>query len=129
MNILKLAACAVMVVILILIVKKERSEYAAAIEIAGVTALLLGLLSYLPPLIRAASELVSLAGVQDEYLRLLLKALGTAVVAEIASAICRDNGSAALAANVELAARIVILVMCLPMIKAAAELAATLIGG
>jgi len=122
-----MAACAVMVVLLILIVKKERSEYAAVIEIAGVTALLLGLMSYVPTIVDAARELVSLAGVRDEYLKLLLKALGTAIVAEITAAVCRDNGSAALAANVEIAAKMMILVMCLPMIGVVVELAAKLI--
>lgn len=48
---------------------------------------------------------------------ILLKALGVAFLAQICSDICRDCGENSAASGVELAAKLEILLLCLPMLE------------
>ncbi len=129
MNILQLSVCAVLTVILILTIKKDRADLAVMIELAGVCLMIFFIASYAGELIKTVRSMLSSAGINGEYLRLLVKVLFTAAASETASAVCRDNGASAIAVNIELAAKLVILVMCAPMLLKTAEFAAGLIGG
>jgi len=129
MSILKLALCAVLTVILMLVIKKDRADLAVLIELGGVCMLIFIVASYAGELTGTVRSMLTSAGINGEYLRLLVKVLFTAAAAETASAVCRDNGASALAVNVELAAKLIILVMCAPMLLKTAEFAAGLIGG
>jgi stage III sporulation protein AD len=128
MSVLKLSVCAVLTVILMLTIKKDRADFAVLTELAGAAFLIFYVASYAAELSKTLMSLLSSAGINGEYLRLLIKVLFTAAAAETASAVCRDNGATALAVNVELVSKLIILVMCAPMIVKVAEFAAGLIG-
>lgn len=58
-----------------------------------------------------------------EYFEIALKALGIALLAQISAQICRDCGAAGVANGVELAAKIEIFVLCIPLIGRLTEFA------
>lgn len=128
MSILKLSVCAVLTVILMLTIKKDRADFAVLIELSGAALLIFYVASYAAELSKTLMSMLTAAGINGEYLRLLIKVLFTAAAAETASAVCRDNGASALAVNVELVSKLIILVMCAPMLIKIGEFAAGLIG-
>jgi stage III sporulation protein AD len=65
--------------------------------------------------------------VDGGWLKLLLKALGIAVLIQTSADLCRDNNNAALAGAVELAGKVMILTLAIPLLRAAAEIAVGLI--
>ena len=64
-----------------------------------------------------------------EQVLLLLKALGVSVLTQLAADACRDSGETALSNKVELAGKVTILLLCLPLVKAMIQLSAGLIKG
>jgi stage III sporulation protein AD len=60
---------------------------------------------------------------------ILIKALGVAILAQMASSICEDSGNKTLSFGVDLAGRVVILALCIPMIRAITKFAFEIIKG
>ena len=52
-----------------------------------------------------------------DYAAVMLKGLGAATLTHICSSVCRECGRASLAEYVELAGRLEILLLCLPLIS------------
>ena len=55
-------------------------------------------------------------GVGAEYADLAVRALGVAVLSHICASVCRDCGESGLASGVELAGKLEILALCMPLI-------------
>lgn len=125
---LKFAAVGIICAAAVLLVKELRPELAPFVQTGGIIVIAALLFEYLKKMLESASELFSEFDVLNtEYLSLLIKILGIAVVTEIGADICEDSGNTALAENVELAGRVLILFMCFPLIKTVAQLAGGLI--
>ena len=68
----------------------------------------------------ALGELFSVLGSNGEtekYANIILRALGVALLGHFASLICRETGSESLSFGIELAAKIEIFVLCIPLIR------------
>ena len=63
------------------------------------------------------------------YVATMLKGLGVAFISEICAGICRDFGKSTLADGVELAGKLEIILLCVPMITEIVSTAAELING
>ena len=63
-------------------------------------------------------RLISIASdvsVLSPYIKIMLKILGISMIAQLLSDLCRDNGENTLANQIELSAKIIILVTALPL--------------
>ena len=99
--------------------KESRLPTAALLVTMAAGALvLLGLLRPLAQLITAFSALGSYVGADREYLGLILKIIGLAYVAEFCAQLCRDAGQGAAAFKIELAAKVGVLLLSLPVLAA-----------
>lgn len=115
-QLLKIFAVALICVSLGAVIKTVRGEMAFAVRIAGIL-LVFGMLTVsAETLLREVSASFDI-GNFSEYVELILKALGIAVLTHIASSICRDCGEAGLAGAVEFAGKAEILLISLPMIE------------
>ena len=74
------------------------------------------------------SILISL-GISGEYGVILLKTLGVCFLTQLSADSCRDAGEGALAAKVELAGKLFIVILALPLFQQIAGSALSLIGG
>ena len=71
----------------------------------------------------------TLRGLLNEFLSLLIKLTGIVYMAQFAADLCRDAGESAIAGRVELAGRIMVVTLCLPVIKSALDMIKGVIGG
>ena len=99
----------------IIVLKNVRSEYAFFLKLAVL--LLIGV-----PVVGLAAEAISQlqalsaqAGIDNDVLKLLVKALGICLTAQLAANLSQDSGESALASAVELLGRGAILLMALPL--------------
>jgi stage III sporulation protein AD len=129
MEIVKIVAIAIVCALLCTVLKQYKPEYAIVVQLAASVFILLLVVSAMGDLINAVRELVNGSGIDTEYLTLLLKALGVAVLTQLAADACRDSGETALSNKVELAGKVTILLLCLPLVKAMIQLSAGLIKG
>ena len=115
-QILKIFAVALICVSVGAVIKIVRGEMMFAVRIAGIL-LVFGMLTIsAETLLRDVSAAFD-TGNFSEYVELILKALGVAVLTHVASSICRDCGESGLAGAVEFAGKAEILLLSLPMIE------------
>lgn len=115
-QILKIFAVALICVAVGAVIKLVRGEMAFAVRIAGML-LVFGMLTVsAETLLRDLSAVFDTGGF-SEYVELILKALGVAVLTHVAASICRDCGEGGLAGAVEFAGKAEILLLSLPMIE------------
>lgn len=129
MYILKIVAISIVLTILCLVVKQYKPEYAVIMQIASFCTIAFLLILSLDELIQMIKDIADISEVDIAFLTLLIKALGVAIITQVAMQICNDSNNKTLAFGVELSGKIAILSMCIPMIKAVAQIAIKIIKG
>lgn len=69
------------------------------------------------PYFEEIKSLFEATGAQEEYVQILFKSLGICFVVQIACDACRDMGETAMASKAELAGKIAVLVISLPLFQ------------
>lgn len=75
----------------------------------------------LSDIVASLNELASGMGEISSYLKIMFKVLGIALITQIISDICRDSGESALAGQTEVAAKILIVTLILPLLQVVVE--------
>lgn len=101
-----------------LVLKKYLEEASLPVLLAGLLVILGLIFEPLKLLWETFREFGHISGINFAYLELIGKILGTAFLAGLAADICRDCGESALAAKIELAGRIIIIALTLPVLQA-----------
>jgi len=114
--IFQIIAVGVLGAVLCLLIKQQNPEIALLVGIvAGVVILIM----ILPLLVDAVGFLRHLGNLTDgigEYAGLALRVIGVAYMAELGASVCNDANETAIAAKIDLAGRVIILVMAMPVI-------------
>lgn len=124
MEIIKFTIIGIICAILTVLIRQSRPELASIVQLAGIIVLAFFLIGYLKNIFSETDSLFSeVEFIDNEYINLLIKILGIAIVTKIGSDICNDSSNTALATIVELIGKTVILAFCMSLIKTLAELA------
>ena len=118
MEIFKVAGIGVLAVILSGVLKKDNPEFVPIVTIAGGAIVLVMIISSMSGAIAAFDALVEKTGVDQKLFGGVLKIIGIGYVTEYASAICEDQGSRSTANKIQLAGKISIFLMALPIVNA-----------
>lgn len=129
MDILKIFLVAVSACIFVSIISQYRPEYALFVQLSSVAVIVLMTADSLAEIFLQTKELALDTKINSEYINLLIKALIIAVSGKVVCDICADTGNRAIATCADLACRLCIMLLALPMLKALAQLAAELIEG
>ncbi len=97
--------------------KKYAPETSVVIAVAASAALLVKILSGISPIINEINELVSVSGVSTGYVPVLMKTIGICFVCQFTADACRDAGQNSLASKTELAARVAVIIISLPLFR------------
>lgn len=122
MEALKLAGLCVCCMGPILLLKKKTPELSLILSLAVLLVAVTRCISLATPLVERLGGLFARAGVEERELSVLLRTVAASAVTRLGSDLCRDGGSQALAAAVELAGSVAALVIALPLLEAVAEL-------
>ena len=117
MDVLKIAVLGVAGLVICILVKETRPEYALYVSLAtGICILLLatGKLTYLMDMI---GRLKSFVPIDTTYLNALLKMIGITYVGQFSAGICRDAGYSSIAGQIEIFAKLSILVISMPILE------------
>lgn len=115
MSAMQYAAFAVCAAALALTMRRLRPESAPVLVIAAGTLSALLLLPQLAGIVTDVTALAAMGGVQDGYMTQLLKIAGICLTMDFAAQTCRDAGEEGLALKVELAGRVMLIAMSLPV--------------
>ena len=100
--------------ILAVLFRQHKPEYAPLISLAAGLAVVFLLLGQLEPIFFQMEEILQQAGIGTEYIAVLLKSLGICYITQLAADTCRDAGESAIASKMELAGKITVLTLAVP---------------
>lgn len=123
MNIVSIAGIMVIVAVVALILRQYKPEYAVLVVIMSSLVVLAVLIEQILPILDIVKDLMSRVNFSSEHIKILLKCLGICYVTKFATDICIDSGQTALASNVDLAGKIAILVVSVPLFVALIDVA------
>ena len=113
MNILTVCGFAAVCLVILIPLRAIKPEF-ALIASGAVSLLLLAYVLISQSSIMAYLEYMKLEG-WEEYFEIILKALGITLIGYITSEICRDFGEASLCSKIELASKLAVLYVTLPV--------------
>ncbi len=110
-----------------LLLKKSNPEFAMlAALLSGI--LILGLIVlHIVPIFDTIEQYASQINLNNSYFMAVIKALGVCYLTQLAADTCHDSGYTAIASKVELAGKIAILIIALPLFEHLIELASNLV--
>ncbi len=112
---LSICLTAVLACVAALALSRHNKEIAVVVVLAAVTLTAIVLLPQVYALCSTVEEYLSLSNISSDYISILLKSLGICFITQLSSDICRENGSGTVASQVELAGKIAILTLALPL--------------
>ncbi|MCC8023396.1 MAG: stage III sporulation AC/AD family protein [Clostridiales bacterium] len=117
MSILQIGAVAVVSMLLSVLLKQYKREYAVALQIVTGVVIAFLIIAQLAGIINEVMDLTSSIGLNLSYVQLLVKVLGICIVTQFISDLCKDAGESALASQVELAGKVIIVALILPLMR------------
>lgn len=110
------------VILIVLLRQHQRPEIALILSITVGVLIFIPMVGKLGSILTVLRDLAGKANVNYVYLGTLLKIIGIAYIADFGAQICRDAGEGAVASKVEFAAKILVMLLALPIIIAILEL-------
>ena len=126
MSIFSLAGVALLGAMLILFLRELRPTFIPPVRLGATIVLLGASLALYAPVITRIEALFSQTGA-GEYMDVVLRALGIALICELTALFCRDLGEGTLAEGIELFGKLEILVLSLPLLDKVLEMAKELL--
>lgn len=117
MSALQIAGFAVCAAALALVMRRLRPEAAPVLAIAAGALTAMMVLPRLGEIIDGVMALSAEGGVQEAYMGQLLKVGGISLLMEFASQTCRDANEDGLALKVEMAGRVMLIALALPVMR------------
>ena len=121
MEIWQIVGLALIVTVISVVLKQIRPEIALQLTILAGASIFIIVMSKIKVIVDLLQNLANQANISSYYLLIVLKIVGVAYLAEFGAQICRDAGEGALASKVELAAKVGVIVLAIPIIVAITE--------
>jgi len=121
-DIVKIVGMGLVATVMIVLLRQEKPEIAVQTSIILGAIIFLMMLDKIASVIDILKNLSRRANIDMIYMSTIFKIIGISYIAEFGAQICRDAGSSATASKIELAAKILIMVLSLPILIAVLDL-------
>ena len=121
MEIIQIIGLGLIATIIVVLLKDINPHFSFLITIFTGVLIFLFLIGKISQVIGVIELLASEANVNMVYLETILKIIGIAYIAEFGAQITKDAGQGAIASKIELAGKILIMVMAIPILGAIIE--------
>jgi stage III sporulation protein AD len=117
MDIIKVIAIGIVTVVCVLILRQVKPELSVFAIIAGSIIIIFLILQSVGGIFVQYKQLLQKTGLNSTIFTSVLKVIGVGYLVEFAGDICTDAGVGSISQKILLAGKILILIMCLPVIK------------
>ncbi len=124
----KVSAVGIITLLLTLLVKQYKQEYALAVSLSGGAVIIFIICKQASSYISAIKGYFLDASLSAETITALIKAVGIGYITEFSAATARDFGQTSLSAKIVFAGKLTILAMALPFIERLISLAISFVG-
>ena len=122
MEIIKIIGIGLTALIIIILLKQYKPEFAIYISLLTGVLILLFVIDDLKGIINLLQTLANKASLNTTFLTILIKITGIAFLSEFAVSICKDAGEAAVASKIEIGTKIIIITKSIPIISSLLEI-------
>ncbi|GAE31869.1 stage III sporulation protein AD [Halalkalibacter hemicellulosilyticus] len=126
-DIIQIVGLGLIATFLALVVKEQKPMFAFMLTVFVGVFIFLFLIDEIVKIIEMLEGIAERADLNMMYLQTILKIIGIAYIAEFGSQIAKDAGQAAIASKIELAGKILILVLAIPILTAVIEMVLSLL--
>lgn len=116
MDIFKICIIAIISVIVILTIKPQMANMSVLITIVSGVIIFMMIIPTLEEVITSILDIVSMLDIGIENIGIILKIIGVSYICEFSSQICIDAGENAIASKIELAGKMLIMFISIPII-------------
>ncbi|WP_202076694.1 stage III sporulation protein AD [Caldalkalibacillus salinus] len=127
MEIIQIVGLGLISTVLILLLKEQKPLFAFMLATFTGIFIFVFLIGKISEVIQVIERLATEGGINLIYLKTILKIIGIAYIAEFGAQITRDAGQGAIASKIELAGKVLIMVMAIPIITVIIETVMNLI--
>jgi stage III sporulation protein AD len=117
MEMIQIVGLGILATVLILVLKEQKPIFAFLIAVSTGILIFMYLIGKIGGIIEVLENLAESSGVQMIYLKTILKIIGIAYIAEFGAQIVRDAGQESIASKIELAGKVLIMVLAIPIIS------------
>ncbi len=128
-DIIKIAGIGFMGGMLALTVKKDKPEFALLISLVCAVMISFEVIKGVGNVMAQIDKIITQCGIDIKYLSVSIKAMGIAYVSQFAAEILRDGGEGAIASKVEMAGKVTILIITIPVLVAFLEMCLKVVQG
>ncbi|MCL2387337.1 MAG: stage III sporulation protein AD [Defluviitaleaceae bacterium] len=116
MGIFQIVVIGVLGAVLAILIKGYNSALAVVVSLVTGVLLFMMILPMLGSTLGFVRYLGDMAGGMGAYVTLAIRVIGVAYIAELGASVCNDANESAIAAKIDLAGRVIILVLAMPVI-------------
>lgn len=121
-EIIKIVGIGLVALVIVIILKQYRPEYTIYVSIIAGVLILTLIMSKISGIINLLKSISDKTYINKQFLGILLKITGIAIITEFAVSICTDAGEKAIASKIEIGSKVIIIAMSIPIISSLLEL-------
>jgi stage III sporulation protein AD len=120
-ELVKVVGLGLIATVLLVVIREQRAEWGLMLRLASSFALLLLIVPELARVVSLLIRMSELARVPGAYVDILLKVVGIAYITMLAAHVAYDSNEAGTGWRIELAGKVVILLLAVPLIASITE--------
>ena len=122
MQLLQIVGIGIVATVIIIVLRTQKPEIAVQVSIVAGVIIFMLLASKLSAVIELLERYADKADIKPVYFTTVLKITGIAYVTEFGAEVCKDAGESAIASKIELAGKVTIVVLAVPIITSLLDL-------
>lgn len=122
MEIIKITSIALIALIIIILLKQYRPEFAIYISILTGILIIFLVMDKFTGIIELIRSISNKSNINNQFIEILLKITGIALLSEFAVSICKDSGETAIASKIEIGTKVIVISMSIPIISSLLEI-------
>ena len=121
MYIVKIIGIGLIALIIIVIIKQYKPEFAIYVSLGAGILIFALIADKMSGIIDILKSLASKTAINSDFLVLLIKITGIAILTEFAVSVCKDSGESAIASKIDLGGKVIIMSMSIPIMSSLLE--------
>lgn len=117
MDLISIIGIGIVAAALAVVLRQHRPEFAILVSLGAGVFILYKISANIVPVVEQIQSILTAAALPSGYASILFKALGMCFITQIACDTCKDAGESAISSKVEIAGKIAVLVVSLPLFQ------------
>lgn len=128
MKIINIAVICIISTVLCKLFESRSKEYGLFIRILTSVGIISAVIIYVSPIVETVNKIFIQTGANEEYVNILFKALGICYLTQFSYDVCKDSNENAMATQVEIAGKITLVLLALPLFSSLTDVITNLMG-